>query len=150
MTNSAVTVFWFVENAYCRHVLYLALQVAPSGETRLHERLQRVIPNRPRRRRTGSLDGRCVVLRRQVSHAMPVARILKRGVHFWCQLTEGSVCNPNVSSLVWGCCKPPSGIRGRAPEANAFWQQSIENWLKIRSLASKKVGGTSPMASPSS
>ena len=26
-----------------------------------------------------------------------------------------------------GCCKPPSGVRGRAPEANAYWQQSTEN-----------------------
>ena len=33
------------------------------------------------------------------------------------------VCEPTFSS--WGCggrCKPPSGVRGRAPEANAFWQ----------------------------
>ena len=29
-----------------------------------------------------------------------------------------------------GRCKPPNGARGGAPEANAFWQQSIENWLK--------------------
>ena len=38
------------------------------------------------------------------------------------------------SAWVWGRCKPPNGVRGRGPEANAFWQQSIENWLKIRSL----------------
>ncbi len=34
----------------------------------------------------------------------------------------------------WGRWKPPGGIRGRAPEANAFWQQHIENWLKIKYL----------------
>ena len=29
---------------------------------------------------------------------------------------------------VWGRCKPPSGVRGRAPEANAFWQKSFTNF----------------------
>ena len=29
-----------------------------------------------------------------------------------------------------GGCEPHSGVRGRAPEANAFWQSSIEKWLK--------------------
>ena len=34
----------------------------------------------------------------------------------------------NLSQLgVWGRCKPPSGVRGGAPEANAYWQQSTEN-----------------------
>ena len=33
-----------------------------------------------------------------------------------------------------GRCKPLSWVRGRTPEANSFWQQSIENWLKIGSL----------------
>ena len=26
-----------------------------------------------------------------------------------------------------GRCKPPSGVRGEALEANAYWQQSTEN-----------------------
>ena len=40
----------------------------------------------------------------------------------------GLVCDPTFSS--WGCgVSPPSGVQG--PEANAFWQQFIENWLKI-------------------
>ena len=51
------------------------------------------------------------------------------------------MCDPNFLAWGLGRCKPPSGVRGRAPEANAFLQQSIENCLKIRSLASKKVGG---------
>ena len=33
-----------------------------------------------------------------------------------------------------GALEAPGGVRGRAPEANAFWQQHIENWLKIRYL----------------
>ena len=34
----------------------------------------------------------------------------------------------NLSQLgVGGRCKPPSGVRGGAPEANAYWQQSTEN-----------------------
>ena len=46
----------------------------------------------------------------------------------------GRRCGPTFSSWgVGGRCKP-HGVRGRAPEANAFWQQSIENWLKIRSM----------------
>ena len=46
------------------------------------------------------------------------------------------MCDPTKSSWGFGGrCKPPGGVRGRAPEANAFWQQSIENWLEeIRSL----------------
>ena len=49
----------------------------------------------------------------------------------------GRRCDPTFSS--WGRCKPPNGVRGGAPEANAFWQQSIENWLKIRSLGRPRV-----------
>ena len=34
-----------------------------------------------------------------------------------------------------GAVSPPAGSEpGRAPEGNAFWQQSIENWPKIRYL----------------
>ena len=60
---------------------------------------------------------------------------------------DGSVCDPTFSS--WGCggggrCKPPSGARGGAPEANAFWQQSIENWLKIRSLGRRLTLQSTP------
>ena len=42
----------------------------------------------------------------------------------------GRRCDPTFSS--WGFagrCKPPNGVRGGAPEANAFWQQSIENQI---------------------
>ena len=31
-----------------------------------------------------------------------------------------SVCDPNFLAGVWGRCKPLSGVRGRAQEANAF------------------------------
>ena len=45
------------------------------------------------------------------------------------------VCDPTFSSWGFGGRrKPPDGARGGAPEANAFWQQSIQIWLKIRSL----------------
>ena len=43
-----------------------------------------------------------------------------------------AMVRPNVCQL--GSWKPPGGVRGKAPEANAFWQQYIENWLKIRYL----------------
>ena len=47
----------------------------------------------------------------------------------------GSGCDPTFSSRGFGgAVSPPAGSGGRAPEANAFWQQSIENLLKIRSL----------------
>ena len=48
----------------------------------------------------------------------------------------GRRSGPTFSSWGFGGgrCKPPKGVWGRAPEANAFWQQSIENWLKIRYL----------------
>ena len=46
------------------------------------------------------------------------------------------MCEPTFSS--WGCggggaVSPPAGSGSRAPEANAFWQKSVENELKIRS-----------------
>ena len=44
------------------------------------------------------------------------------------------VTQPNSAGVLGGAVSPPSGVRGRAPEANEFWQQSFENWLKIRSL----------------
>ena len=44
------------------------------------------------------------------------------------------VTQPSPAGGLGWCCKPPNGVRGRIPEANAFWQQSTENWLKIRSL----------------
>ena len=38
-----------------------------------------------------------------MEHVRPVARIWKEGVHFWCQLTEGSVCVTPIFQLgVWG------------------------------------------------
>ena len=40
------------------------------------------------------------------------------------------MCDPIQFS--WGSGGAVSPQRG--PEANEFWQQSIENWLKIRSL----------------
>ena len=59
-----------------------------------------------------------------------------------------SVCDPTIPARgSGGRCKPPSRVRGRAPEANAFSHQSIENWLK-RSLASKKVGGGGHLLRP--
>ena len=52
----------------------------------------------------------------------------------------GRRCDPTFSSWGFGGrCKPPNGVRGGVPEANAFWQQSIENWLKIRSLGRPRV-----------
>ena len=52
----------------------------------------------------------------------------------------GRRCDPTFSRWGFGGrCKPPNGVRGGAPEANAFWQQSIENWLKIRSLGRPRV-----------
>ena len=48
--------------------------------------------------------------------------------------TGGRRCDPTLSRWGFGGrCKPPN------PEANAFWQQSIENWLKIRSLGRPRV-----------
>ena len=44
-----------------------------------------------------------------------------------------AILRTNVCQLV-GALEAPGGVRGRAPEANAFWQQHIENWLKIRYL----------------
>ena len=45
------------------------------------------------------------------------------------------MCDPTKFSWgLGGAVSPPAGFRGRAPEANEFWQQSIENLLKIRSL----------------
>ena len=38
----------------------------------------------------------------------------------------GADCCVNPTFSSWGSggrCKPPSGVRGRAPEANAFWQK---------------------------
>ena len=44
---------------------------------------------------------------------------------------DGLVCNPTFSS--WGSggrCKPPSGVRGRAPKANGFLQNVLQINLK--------------------
>ena len=40
---------------------------------------------------------------------------------------------PFPAGAFGGALSPQQGP-GRAPEANAFWQHCIENWLKIRSL----------------
>ena len=61
------------------------------------------------------------------------------GVHFWCQLTEG--CDPNFSTWWSGALQMPQRGPGQSPGGKCIWQQSIENWLKIRSLASKKSEG---------
>ena len=50
----------------------------------------------------------------------------ERGFHFW--------PDPKVSS--WGSggggrCKPPSGVRGGVPEANAFWPKNLEIGLNL-------------------
>ena len=37
---------------------------------------------------------------------------------------------------VWGRHKPPAGPGQSPGSKRIFWQQSIENWLKIRSLTS--------------
>ena len=48
----------------------------------------------------------------------------------------GAFCNGEIQRLPAGGAgsPPPGGVRGRSPEANAFWQQYIENWLKIKYL----------------
>ena len=46
----------------------------------------------------------------------------------------GALCNGETQRLPAGALEALGGVRGRAPEANAFWQQHIENWLKIRYL----------------
>ena len=61
------------------------------------------------------------------------------GSHQWriqeCEKGGGAgVTKPCPAGVLGGRSKPPNGVRGGAPEANAFRQQSIENWLKIRSL----------------
>ena len=44
------------------------------------------------------------------------------------------MCSQTFSSWVFGgAVSPPAGSGAELPEANAFWQQSIEYWLKIRS-----------------
>ena len=48
--------------------------------------------------------------------------------------TDQCVTQLFAAGGVGGAVSPRSGVRGGAPEANAFWQQSIENGLKIRSL----------------
>ena len=48
-----------------------------------------------------------------------------------------SVCNPTLSSWGFGgCCKPPAGPGTEPRKQTHCWQQSIENWLKIKSLTS--------------
>ena len=44
------------------------------------------------------------------------------------------VCDPTFCSWGFGGCVSPPPGSGEAPEANEYWQQSIEIWLKIRSL----------------
>ena len=48
--------------------------------------------------------------------------IFQQGGQAWCVW-------PNLFQLGCGGAvyKPPGGVRGRAPEANAFWKQSFEN-----------------------
>ena len=50
------------------------------------------------------------------------------------------VAQPNSAGGLGGAVGPPpaGSCMGRAPEANEFWQQSIENWLKIRSLGCRQ------------
>ena len=43
------------------------------------------------------------------------------------------MAQPSPAGGLGGAVSPTTGS-GAVPEANAFWQQSIENWLKIRSL----------------
>ena len=48
-------------------------------------------------------------------------------------VADRCVTQPFPAGGLGGAASPPAGS-GAEPEANAFWQQSIENWLKIRSL----------------
>ena len=43
-----------------------------------------------------------------------------RGTDWW-------VTQPFPAGGLAGRCKPPSGVRGKAPEANAFWNKCFEN-----------------------
>ena len=50
-----------------------------------------------------------------------------------------SVCDPTLSSWGFGgavTCKPPAEPGAEPQKQMHFWQQSIENWLQIRSLTS--------------
>ena len=48
-----------------------------------------------------------------------------------------SVCDQSLSSWgVGGAISPPAGPGAEPRKQTHFWQQSIENWLKIRSLTS--------------
>ena len=48
-----------------------------------------------------------------------------------------SVCDPSLSSWGFGgAISPPAGPGAEPRKQTNFWQQSIENWLKIRSLTS--------------
>ena len=45
-----------------------------------------------------------------------------------------ALCNGETQRLPAWALEAPRRGPGRAPKANAFWQQHIENWLKIRYL----------------
>ena len=63
-----------------------------------------------------------------------VLAVAHRGVSGpWGPQFCGALCN--VSQLgVWGRRKPPQRGPWQSPGGKAFWQQYIENWLKIRYL----------------
>ena len=48
------------------------------------------------------------------------------------------VTQPNSAGGLGGAVSPPAGSGAEPPDANKFWQQSIENWLKIRSLGRRR------------
>ena len=52
-----------------------------------------------------------------------------------CKKTWSNAISPGCTIFPrWGsggCCKPPSGVRGGALEANAYWQQSTENFVLL-------------------
>ena len=65
-------------------------------------------------------------------HIRWVTPVADRGVSgSWGPQFCGALCNGETQRLTAGALEAPVGVRGRAPEANAFWQQHIENWLKI-------------------
>ena len=49
------------------------------------------------------------------------------------------LCKPNLFPAGGLGALYPTGVWGRAPEANAFWQKSFANELKIRSLFGRRV-----------
>ena len=59
----------------------------------------------------------------EYKHSRTVGRGVARGKCMWKQGVDPDKigCDPNLSSWGFGGrCKPPNGVRGRAPESSAF------------------------------